>query len=84
MNIEIHSEVLTNKGRIDSVISSDKYIYIFELKINKKPKEALQQILDKKYFEAYTMYNKPIMLVGMSFIFDQQGFRIEYVSQQCN
>jgi len=65
--LEIHSEVLTNRGRIDSVLEIDDYIYIFELKINKPVQEALQQIFDRKYYEKYLLYNKKIILVGLSF-----------------
>ncbi len=80
--LETHSEVLTHKGRIDTVVYSGDNIYIFELKVNKKPQEALQQIIDKKYYQAYLMYNKPIVFVGMSFMIDEQGCNIEYITKK--
>ena len=80
--LEAQSEILTNVGRIDTVIQMDEQIYIFELKINKKPQEALNQILNKKYYESYTMHNKPIVLVGLSFHITNAHFFIEYVSQK--
>lgn len=80
--LEAQSEILTNTGRIDTVIQMDERIYIFELKINKKPQEALDQILHKKYYEAYTMHNKPIVLVGLSFNMRHENFTIEYIAKE--
>lgn len=77
--LETRSKVLTNIGIIDTIINLDDYIYVFELKINKKPEEALQQIIDRKYYEGYALYNKSIMLVGLSFIADKDSFDIKYV-----
>ena len=79
--IETQSEVLTNIGRIDTVIEMNEYIYVFELKINKDPQEALQQILDRKYYERYATSNKRIILVGLSFNTQDQKFSVTYISQ---
>ncbi len=62
----IESEVLTNLGRIDSVIKTKDYIYIIEYKKGAS-KTALQQIKDKKYHEKYLNENKPIYLLGIGF-----------------
>ena len=78
--LETHSEILTHIGRIDTAIQTDDYIYIFELKINKSPQEALQQIIDTKYYEGLSLHKKPIILVGLSFMIKKKkDFRIEYV-----
>ena len=79
---EAQSEVITNRGRIDTAIEMDKYIYVFELKVNKDPQEALQQILDTKYYERYTMTGKKIVLVGLVFNTPDQEFSVTYISQQ--
>ena len=79
--LETQSEVLTHEGRIDTVIQTDEYIYIFELKINKTAQEALDQILHKKYYEAYMEHNKPIVLIGLSFKTSDEHFGITYVLQ---
>lgn len=81
--LETQSEVLTHEGRIDTVIRTDTHIYIFELKINKTPQEALDQILHKKYYEAYTVYKKPIILIGLSFKTDDEHIDITYITQNC-
>lgn len=82
--IETQSELLTHTGRIDTVIQVGHYIYIFELKINKTPQEALNQIIDKRYHDAYAIYKKSIVLVGLSFIKKKKNFTITYVSQIIN
>lgn len=76
--LETQSEILTHTGRIDTVIHIQQYIYIFELKINKEAQQGLDQILNKKYYEAYSMYNKSIVLVGLSFNTIEEHFSITY------
>ncbi len=67
LGLEIQSEVLTNRGRIDLVISLPNRTYIFELKMNGDAQKALEQIEQKKYYERYLVQQKPITLVGLSF-----------------
>ncbi len=62
----IHTEVKTNRGRIDAVVES-KSIYLFEFKLNGTKEEALSQIKEKKYYEKYISKGKPIYLVGVEF-----------------
>ncbi|MFN8672562.1 MAG: AAA family ATPase [Candidatus Sericytochromatia bacterium] len=63
---KIKAEVSTNKGFIDAVVETDKYIYIFEFKMG-STKSAIRQIKDKAYYEPYLAKNKQIFLVGVSF-----------------
>ena len=79
--LEAQSEVITNIGRIDTVVQIDKYIYIFELKMNKSPEEGLEQIINKKYYEAYALHNKQIVLVGLVFNTIDENFTISYTFQ---
>lgn len=44
LSLEAQSELCTNKGRIDTVISTPTHTYIFELKVNATPEIALDQI----------------------------------------
>lgn len=81
ISLEAHSEMLTNIGRIDIVIIMHNFIYIFELKYNKEPESALQQIIDKKYYERYAMLNKQVVLVGLSFIMRDNVFVVAHKSQ---
>ena len=63
----IDCEVLTNKGRIDMVIFTGKFTYVFELKVNAKPEAALKQIEEMGYYERYLGGKETVVLVGLSF-----------------
>ncbi len=62
----IASEVQTNKGYIDAVVETDKYVNIMEFKVG-KAKDAMQQIKDKGYFEKFLGKGKIIQLLGIGF-----------------
>ena len=65
------SEAETSDGRIDMMIEYPNLIYIMEFKYSPDNRdrsgEALKQIKDNKYAEAYLIKGKPIEGVGMSF-----------------
>lgn len=65
LDFQIHSEVETNKGRIDSVIETKNYIHIIEFKQNDS-EIALEQILEKEYYQKYLTKNKILILVGVA------------------
>jgi carbonic anhydrase len=67
--------VSTNKGRMDAVIKTDKIIYIFEFKLNKTPKEAIEQIKQREYYQKYLHENKTIKLIGVQFNIDTGEIR---------
>jgi hypothetical protein len=54
LGLRIHAEVRTNKGRIDAVIETTVYIYIFEFKLHGSAEEAISQIKEGKYYQRYT------------------------------
>lgn len=66
----IDSEVETSDGRIDFVIDNGENVYIFEFKLDKSEDEALEQILNKKYYKKYENSGKKITLVGANFDFE--------------
>jgi len=82
LSLESQSEMLTNKGRIDCVIITEHYVYIFELKLNTDSKKAIEQILSKKYYERFMEVGKPVILVGLSFKTTKPTFDIEYSMQE--
>jgi len=67
LNFRIDTEVKTNKGRMDAVIITTQYIYIFEFKLDKSAKFAIQQIKEKEYYQKYLLNKKEIILVGVNF-----------------
>ena len=66
-NYNILVEQHTAKGRIDITLETADIIYVMELKLNKDADEALAQIEDRCYADAFKMKNKKIVKVGMSF-----------------
>jgi predicted AAA-ATPase/PD-(D/E)XK nuclease superfamily protein len=79
--LEAHSEVITNQGRIETVIAIDDILYIFEIKFNKPTSEALEQIEEKKYYERYSLYHKNIILVGLAFN-TKEAFNIQWIAEK--
>ena len=75
--IDANSEVLTNKGRIDMVATTDTHIFIFEFKLHADAQAALKQIEGKQYYEKYLLTKKKIVLAGISFALEQEKPKIE-------
>jgi hypothetical protein len=67
LGVRIHSEVCTSDGRIDSLVETDTHIYILEYKLNRSAKAALEQIKQKRYYQAYWNVGKPVVGVGVNF-----------------
>ena len=65
LGMDAYAEDAGNIGRADEVLIADRYIYIFELKIDRSAAEALEQIKDRHYAEARDGKRK-IMLIGIS------------------
>ncbi len=63
----IEAEVSTNTGRIDAVVKTEDYIYIFEFKLAGTAQEALRQIHDKQYAAPYQDDARYLTLVGVGF-----------------
>jgi hypothetical protein len=63
------AEVNTSIGRIDAVVRTEKYIFVFEFKVSDTAEKALQQIKDRKYYEKYLSEKeegKTIYLIGVA------------------
>ena len=67
LGLFIKAESQTNQGRIDAYIRTAKTIYIFEFKLDKSPDEALEQIIDRRYYEKFQSCGLPIRMVGVNF-----------------
>ena len=62
----IEAESFTARGRIDAVVKTEKAIYLFEFKLDKK-KTALTQIKQKEYFKPYLLDQREIHIIGVNF-----------------
>jgi hypothetical protein len=63
----IEAEARTSIGRIDAVAQTEKYVYIFEFKLNRSSTEALKQIHDREYYRKYLGSGREIILIGAKF-----------------
>jgi hypothetical protein len=81
VGLRLNAEVHTNRGRIDAVIEGKDNILIFELKVNKSAKEALEQIKTKGYADQYRPQQKAIYLIGLNFNSEERNVS-EYVVEQ--
>ncbi len=61
------SEVQTNLGRMDTVISMPKAVFIFEFKINKTAEEAIAQIKSLQYHLRFAQKDSNGTIIGVSF-----------------
>ena len=70
LGMDAYAEDAGSIGRADEVLIADRYIYIFELKIDRSAAEALEQIKDRHYAEKYIQRareeNGKIILTGIS------------------
>ena len=57
--MQTFSEVLTNRGRMDTVVVTPKNVLIFEFKIDQPAAEALQQIQEQGYAERFAQVKTP-------------------------
>ena len=61
------AEYHTSSGRIDMVVSTQQYTYIFEFKFDKTAKEALEQIDKKDYPLPFSADGRKLFKIGINF-----------------
>ena len=67
MGQQVTTELHTSNGRIDVVMESGSFVYIIELKRDKTPEEALQQIEEMGYDKPFLAKGKKIFKIGANF-----------------
>ena len=60
-------EVHSSQGRADCIVETQKFIYIFEFKLDKSADEALAQIEEKRYALPYAADSRKIFKIGVNF-----------------
>lgn len=63
----IYTEKEQSQGRVDCIVETSSYIYIFEFKLNGNAKEALNQIEEKGYAKEYNCDKRIIYKIGVVF-----------------
>ena len=66
-NYLVVAEKQTSEGRVDCVVETAKFIYIFEFKRDGTAKEALEQIEAKGYAREYEADSRTLYKVGCNF-----------------
>ena len=57
----------TSDGRMDAVVKTPQYIYVFEFKLDKPAQEALDQINSKEYALPFAANGRKLYKVGVNF-----------------
>ena len=63
----VYTEKQQSEGRVDCIVETPNYIYIFEFKLDGTADEALQQIEDKGYARPYEADSRKLFKVGTVF-----------------
>jgi len=63
----VYTEKQQSEGRVDCIVETPDYIYIFEFKLDGTVDEALQQIEDKGYARPYEADKRKLFKVGTVF-----------------
>jgi hypothetical protein len=76
--IKSQSEYSISHGRIDLVLDLPNVLYVIEVKLNDSAEVALEQINERRYYEAFLSHGKPITLLGLSFKREPKKFDLTY------
>ena len=63
----VHCEMHTFNGRVDCVLETDRYVYLFEFKRDEPAQNALDQIVEMGYALPYAADSRKIYKIGVSF-----------------
>ena len=67
MGFYVQAEYPTSDGRMDMIVQTSKFVYIFEFKIDKSADEALQQINEKGYGDQFIHDSRKLFKIGVNF-----------------
>ena len=73
LKARVTSEVKTARGRIDAVVETANFVYVFEFKLNGTSEDALAQIDEKGYAVKYAADPRKILKVGCAFDWDARN-----------
>ena len=63
----VYVEKMQSQGRVDCIVETPQYVYIFEFKLDGTAEEALRQIEEKGYACEYAADSRKVYKVGASF-----------------
>lgn len=80
LGVFVETERKTSDGRIDLLITTSKYRYLIELKVDNTPEEALRQIDDKEYALSFADDSREVIKIGANFSTETRrltGWKVE-------
>lgn len=63
----VYIEKQQSEGRVDCIVETDHYVYIFEFKLDGNAEEALRQIEEKGYARPYVNDPRKLYCIGVNF-----------------
>lgn len=78
-------EMEQSQGRVDCVVETPKYVYIFEFKLDGLAEKALLQIREKGYARPFQNDERQVVLVGINFSSKTgtlDGWKYEFYHEQ--
>ena len=63
----VRCEQYSSAGRVDCVVETERFVYLFEFKRDGSAEEALNQIREKRYAEPYAADPRQVYLIGVNF-----------------
>ena len=73
MKVRVDAEVKTARGRIDAVVETPDYVYVFEFKLRGTSEEALAQIEEKGYAAKFASDPRKLFRIGCAFDWDKRN-----------
>lgn len=67
MGFYTHAEMQTASGRIDLVVETPDFLYLFEFKVNQNAQKAIEQINGRDYLMPFQADGRKIIKVGANF-----------------
>jgi hypothetical protein len=84
LGLRVGAEVRSSRGRTDLVLELADAVFVFELKLDASPADALAQIVQRGYAEPYRLAGRPVYLVGVAFDRDRRaiaGWQVEALAE---
>ena len=63
----VYTEKVQSHGRVDCIVETPGYIYIFEFKLDGSADEAMRQIEEKGYAREYESDSRKLYMIGAVF-----------------
>ena len=63
----VYTEKVQSRGRVDCIVETPDYVYIFEFKLDGTAEEALRQIEEKGYALEYASDSRKLYKIGAVF-----------------